>query len=59
MKKYMKTKLLIVLLALAGAVQAQDDPTVMLINGQPVSRSEFEYSYNKNNSEGVMFPRSR
>ena len=50
----MKTKLLIVLLALAGAVQAQDDPTVMLINGQPVSRSEFEYSYNKNNSEGVI-----
>ena len=50
----MKTKLLIVLLALAGAVQAQDAPTVMLINGQPVSRSEFEYSYNKNNSEGVI-----
>lgn len=24
-----------------------DDPTIMTINGQPVSRSEFEYSYNK------------
>lgn len=26
----------------------------MTINGQPVSRSEFEYSYNKNNTEGVI-----
>jgi peptidyl-prolyl cis-trans isomerase SurA len=26
----------------------------MTINGVPVSRSEFEYSYNKNNSEGVI-----
>ena len=42
------------LLVVAGAVQAQDDPTVMLINGQPVSRSEFEYSYNKNNTDGVI-----
>lgn len=33
---------------------AQNDPTIMTINGQPVSRSEFEYSYNKNNSEGVI-----
>lgn len=35
-------------------VMAQTDPTIMTINGQPVSRSEFEYSYNKNNSEGVI-----
>lgn len=33
---------------------AQDDPIVMHINGQPVPRSEFEYNYNKNNSEGVL-----
>ena len=26
----------------------------MTINGNPVLRSEFEYSYNKNNSEGVI-----
>jgi peptidyl-prolyl cis-trans isomerase SurA len=31
-----------------------DDPVIMVINGQPVTRSEFEYSYNKNNSEGVI-----
>lgn len=37
---------------------AQNDPTVMTINGQPVSRSEFEYSYNKNNSEGVIDKKS-
>lgn len=36
------------------AQTAQDDPTIMTINGQPVQRSEFEYSYNKNNSEGVI-----
>ena len=32
----------------------QADPTIMTINGQPVSRSEFEYSYNKNNTDGVI-----
>ena len=42
------------LLMAAGAATAQDDPTVMTINGQPVARSEFEYSYNKNNAEGVI-----
>ena len=31
-----------------------DDPVIMTINGNPVQRSEFEYSYNKNNSEGVI-----
>jgi len=33
---------------------AQYDPVVMTVNGQPVPRSEFEYSYNKNNSDGVI-----
>jgi len=36
------------------SVMGQDDPTIMKINGKPVSRSEFEYSYNKNNAEGVI-----
>ncbi len=39
---------------LFATAQTQDDPVVMSINGQPVLRSEFEYSYNKNNSEGVI-----
>ena len=34
------------------------DPVIMTVNGQPVSRSEFEYSYNKNNSEGVIDKKS-
>ena len=39
----------------AGRVMAQDDdPVIMVVNGQDVLRSEFEYSYNKNNSEGVI-----
>ncbi|MCQ2242989.1 MAG: peptidylprolyl isomerase [Bacteroidaceae bacterium] len=33
---------------------AQSDPVVMTINGKPITRSEFEYSYRKNNSEGVI-----
>ena len=36
------------------AYAQQTDPVVMKINGIPVTRSEFEYSYNKNNSEDVI-----
>lgn len=42
------------LLAASLAASAQDDPTIMTIAGKPVSRSEFEYSYNKNNADGVI-----
>lgn len=38
----------------ATAAVAQSDPVVMTVNGVPVTRSEFEYSYNKNNNEGVI-----
>ena len=34
--------------------QQDNDPVIMTINGEDVLRSEFEYSYNKNNSEGVI-----
>ena len=30
------------------------DPVVMTVNGQNVTRSEFEYSYNKNNGDDVI-----
>ena len=40
--------------AIALTSAAQEDPIVMRINGVPVPRSEFEYNYNKNNSEGVI-----
>ena len=51
----MKFYALISAMLLSGSIAfAQDDPTIMTINGVPVSRSEFEYSYNKNNSNGVI-----
>ena len=56
----MKSKLLFgALLFVSNIAFAQsNDPVIMKINGQPVSRSEFEYSFNKNNSEGVIDKKS-
>ena len=42
------------LVVTALVASAQEDPIVMRIGGVPVTRSEFEYNYNKNNSEGVI-----
>ena len=51
----MKRNLLLAsMLLVAGSVCAQTDPVVMTINGVDVPRSEFEYSYNKNNGDGVV-----
>ncbi|MBR1932892.1 MAG: peptidylprolyl isomerase [Prevotella sp.] len=52
----MKLKLLFAAALMSGTAMAQtaSDPVVMTVNGEPVLRSEFEYSYNKNNSEGVI-----
>lgn len=50
MRKY----LLAFTLVCGLSAHAQDDPTIMVINGQPIARSEFEYSYNKNNADGVI-----
>ena len=53
-------KKLTIALSLFAAITSQQtlaqssDPTIMTINGVPVPRSEFEYSYNKNNGEGVI-----
>lgn len=46
------------LAAISMTAVAQDDPVLMRINGTPVTRSEFEYNYNKNNSEGVIDKKS-
>ena len=44
-----------ILCAFAATAGAQtSDPVVMTINGQNVTRSEFEYSYNKNNGDEVI-----
>ena len=42
------------LVALAANAQTAGDPVVMTVNGMPVSRSEFVYSYSKNNGDGVI-----
>ena len=55
----MKSMLLTAMLLLSVlSAWAQTDPTIMTIDGKPVSRSEFEYSYNKNNSEMVVDKKS-
>ena len=59
----MRLKLLFAIIALCCCMaQAQNadstDPVIMTIAGKPVLRSEFEYSYNKNNSEGVIDKKS-
>ena len=51
----MRNKLVSILCAFAATAGAQtSDPVVMTINGQNVTRSEFEYSYNKNNGDEVI-----
>ncbi len=51
-----KTTMLLIAVTLwcGSSVHAQTDPVVMTINGKPVLRSEFEYSYNKNNGANVV-----
>ena len=53
MMKFLTT-IAAVLLGGSLACAQQEDPVVMKINGVPVTRSEFEYSYNKNNSDDVI-----
>lgn len=45
---------LIALLQCVVLLAQNSDPIVMTINGKAVSRSEFEYSYNKNNGADVI-----
>ena len=55
----MKRKLFSLLLLTATAVHAQKtDPVIMTVAGVDVPRSEFEYSYNKNNTDGVIDKKS-
>ena len=56
---YVKSAMLAATLFAGQAMaQSQSDPVIMVVNGQDVLRSEFEYSYNKNNSEGVIDKKS-
>ena len=46
--------LLILSFSILSAFAQTNDPVVMKIAGKPVPRSEFEYNYNKNNTENVI-----
>lgn len=37
-----------------SAVAQTADPVIMTVNGKDITRSAFEYSFNKNNSDGVI-----
>lgn len=51
----MKKLLSLLCAAIALPMMAQtDDPIVMNVNGEDVTRSEFEYSFNKNNTDLVV-----
>lgn len=43
-----------VILSITPTRAQTSDPIIMTINGQDITKSEFEYSYNKNNAEGVI-----
>ena len=45
---------LLVASSMPCVAQTQNDPVLMTIHGVSVPRSEFEYSFNKNNAEGVI-----
>lgn len=42
------------MMGMAIHAQTTEDPVLMHVNGHPITRSEFEYSFNKNNSDGVL-----
>lgn len=48
-KHYLPAGLIAATLLAATAAAPKDDPTVMTVDGVPVSQSEFEYLFNKNN----------
>ena len=52
--KQMKLKMILAACLMSTAAVAQTDPIIMTINGVAVPRSEFEYSYNKNNGADVI-----
>lgn len=48
-------RFIIAVIALIGAMQiSAQDEILMTINGEPVTKAEFEYIYNKNNSDNAI-----
>lgn len=56
MRKFLVAAML--LTTFVASAQTTKDPVIMRVNGQPVLRSEFEYSFNKNNADGVIDKKS-
>lgn len=56
--KQVFASVLIVILTVFGLTAQQSDPTLMKINGKNIPISEFEYIYNKNNSNNVVDKKS-
>ena len=55
MKNVKKMVLVLTACMLGCMAMAQtDDPVVMKVNGKSVTRSEFAYSFKKNNADGVL-----
>ncbi|MCR4920435.1 MAG: peptidylprolyl isomerase [Bacteroidaceae bacterium] len=54
MKIFIASTVIIALSVANVMAQTDNDPVVMRVNGKPVTRSEFEYNYNKNNTDGVV-----
>lgn len=44
--------------SLAAMAQQSADPVVMTVAGEPVTRGEFEYNFNKNNTDAVVDKKS-
>ena len=53
-KTIMASALAMLCLSIPALSMEDEDPIIMTINGKPIQRSEFEYSYNKNNGEDVI-----
>ncbi len=49
-----KFALLLGILFFTSGLSAQNDPVIMTINEKPILKSEFEYIYNKNNSNNTL-----
>ena len=58
MKKHFLMLSALLLSSLAAVGQTAGDPVIMTVAGVDVPRSEFEYSYNKNNTDGVIDKKS-
>ena len=50
--------LLVLIIAANSMMAQQSDPTLMIINGKNIPLSEFDYIYNKNNSNNVVDKKS-